>query len=581
MSKRQLRSNGKHRRCVLRMAQSKTSKAKAPAPGRSAPKWLTADFPGRLIGNQKKGKLQFYKWRKMSRRAVMETGCRQVAAGWKTSHRKRLKRQRWKMQGMAEEMYVQYETEDRLKEECGVFGMYDFDGRDVASTIYYGLLALQHRGQESCGIAVSDTNGPKRSVRSEKHMGLVNESFAPESIERLNGDIGVGHVRYSTAGSSTRENAQPLVLNYVKGTLGLAHNGNLINTPELRRELEYTGAIFQTTIDSEVIAYYIARERLNSASVEEAVGRAMNKIKGAYSLVIMSPRKLIGARDPFGFRPLCIGKRDNAYILASESCALDTVGAEFVRDVLPGEVVTISPEKGIESDLSHALPREKEARCVFEYIYFARPDSVIDGMSVYHSRILAGKFLAMDSPVEADLVVGVPESGNCAALGYSLQSGIPYGSAFVKNAYIGRTFIKPGQKSRESSVQVKLNPIREAVEGKRIIMIDDSIVRGTTSDRIVKMLREAGAKEVHMRVSSPPFLWPCYFGTDVPAREQLIAYKHSVEEIRQIIGTDSLAYLKAERLKEIVNNLGICQGCFTGKYPLDPPKEDIRGEFER
>ena len=516
-----------------------------------------------------------------SRRSVMETGCRQVAAGWKTSHRKRLKRQRWKMQGMAEEMYVQYETEDRLKEECGVFGMYDFDGRDVASTIYYGLLALQHRGQESCGIAVSATNGPKRSVRSEKHMGLVNESFAPESIERLNGDIGVGHVRYSTAGSSTRENAQPLVLNYVKGTLGLAHNGNLINTPELRRELEYTGAIFQTTIDSEVIAYYIARERLNSASVEEAVGRAMNKIKGAYSLVIMSPRKLIGARDPFGFRPLCIGKRDNAYILASESCALDTVGAEFVRDVLPGEVVTISPEKGIESDLSHALPREKEARCVFEYIYFARPDSVIDGMSVYHSRILAGKFLAMDSPVEADLVVGVPESGNCAALGYSLQSGIPYGSAFVKNAYIGRTFIKPGQKSRESSVQVKLNPIREAVEGKRIIMIDDSIVRGTTSDRIVKMLREAGAKEVHMRVSSPPFLWPCYFGTDVPAREQLIAYKHSVEEIRQIIGTDSLAYLKAERLKEIVNNLGICQGCFTGKYPLDPPKEDIRGEFER
>ena len=516
-----------------------------------------------------------------SRRSVMETGCRQVTAGWKTSHRKRLKRQRWKMQGMAEEMYVQYETEDRLKEECGVFGMYDFDGRDVASTIYYGLLALQHRGQESCGIAVSDTNGPKRSVRSEKHMGLVNESFAPESIERLNGDIGVGHVRYSTAGSSTRENAQPLVLNYVKGTLGLAHNGNLINTPELRRELEYTGAIFQTTIDSEVIAYYIARERLNSASVEEAVGRAMNKIKGAYSLVIMSPRKLIGARDPFGFRPLCIGKRDNAYILASESCALDTVGAEFVRDVLPGEVVTISPEKGIESDLSHALPREKEARCVFEYIYFARPDSVIDGMSVYHSRILAGKFLAMDSPVEADLVVGVPESGNCAALGYSLQSGIPYGSAFVKNAYIGRTFIKPGQKSRESSVQVKLNPIREAVEGKRIIMIDDSIVRGTTSDRIVKMLREAGAKEVHMRVSSPPFLWPCYFGTDVPAREQLIAYKHSVEEIRQIIGTDSLAYLKAERLKKIVNNLGICQGCFTGKYPLDPPKEDIRGEFER
>lgn len=482
---------------------------------------------------------------------------------------------------MAEQIYVQAETEEKLKEECGVFGVYDFDGQDVASTIYYGLLALQHRGQESCGIAVSDTAGPKGRVLSGKDMGLVNEAFTPETLEKLKGDIGVGHVRYSTAGSSTRENAQPLVLNYVKGTLGLAHNGNLINTPQLRRELEYTGAIFQTTIDSEIIAYYIARERLQSKSVEEAVGRAMNKIKGAYSLVIMSPRKLIGARDPFGFRPLCIGKRDNAWLLASESCALDTVGAEFVRDVLPGEIVTISPEKGLESDMSHAISAKEHARCVFEYIYFARPDSHIDGVSVYNSRILAGKFLAMDSPVEADLVVGVPESGNCAALGYSLQSGIPYGTAFVKNTYVGRTFIKPRQKNRESSVQVKLNAIREAVEGKRIIMIDDSIVRGTTSDRIVRMLREAGAKEVHMRVSSPPFLWPCYFGTDVPARDQLIAYNRNEEEIRSIIGSDSLAYLRQERLKEIVSGLGICRGCFTGRYPMDPPKEDIRGEFDK
>ncbi len=482
---------------------------------------------------------------------------------------------------MTDNIFIQAENSDKLKEECGVFGVYDFDGHDVASTIYYGLLALQHRGQESCGIAVSDTSGPKGKVLSSKDMGLVNEAFTPEQLEKLKGDIGVGHVRYSTAGSSTRENAQPLVLNYVKGTLGLAHNGNLINTPELRQELAYTGAIFQTTIDSEIIAYYIARERLNSKTVEEAVGRAMNKIKGAYSLVIMSPRKLIGARDPFGFKPLCIGKRDNAYLLASESCALDTVGAEFIRDVLPGEIVTISPEGGIQSDLSHALPKEEHARCVFEYIYFARPDSVIDGTSVYHSRIMAGKYLAMDSPVDADLVVGVPESGNVAALGYSLQSGIPYGTAFVKNAYVGRTFIKPKQKSRESSVQVKLNPIREAVEGKRIIMIDDSIVRGTTSDRIVRMLREAGAKEVHMRVSSPPFLWPCYFGTDVPARDQLIACNRTIEEIRQIIGTDSLGYLRLERLEEIVDGLGICKGCFTGKYPMDPPEEDIRGEFER
>lgn len=468
---------------------------------------------------------------------------------------------------------------DTLHEECGVFGMYDFDGADVASTIYYGLFALQHRGQESCGIAVSDTNGPKGKVLSYKGMGLVNEVFAPENLEQMKGDIGVGHVRYSTAGSSTRENAQPLVLNYVKGTLALAHNGNLINAPQLRKELEYTGAIFQTTIDSEVIAYYIARERLNSKSAEEAVRRACQRLKGAYALVVASPRKLIGARDPYGFKPLCIGKRDNSYIITSETCALDTIGATFVRDVLPGEVVTISPEKGIESDMTMALPKEKEARCIFEYIYFARPDSHIDGVSVYASRIKAGKFLAQDSPVEADLVTGVPESGNAAALGYSLASGIPYGTAFVKNSYVGRTFIKPKQSSRESSVQVKLNVLREAVAGKRVIMIDDSIVRGTTSDRIVRMLRDAGATEVHVRISSPPFLWPCYFGTDIPAREQLIAYNRTIEEIRQIIGADSLGYLGIDRLKEMAEGLPICTGCFTGKYPMEPPKQDIRGEY--
>ena len=343
-----------------------------------------------------------------------------------------------------------------LHEECGVFGMYDLDGNDVASTIYYGLFALQHRGQESCGIAVSDTCGPKGKVTVHKDMGLVNEVFTQDILDSMKGDIGVGHVRYSTAGASTRENAQPLVLNYVKGTLGLAHNGNLINANDLRKELEYTGAIFQTTIDSEVIAYHIARERLNSKTVEEAVKLAAKKIKGAYALVVMSPRKLIGARDPFGFKPLCIGKRDNAYILASETCALDTLGAEYVRDVLPGEVVTITPEKGIVSDTSLCLPKGQEARCIFEYIYFARPDSQIDGVGVYHSRIMAGRFLAIDSPVEADLVVGVPESGNAAALGYALESGIPYGKAFVKNGYVGRTFIKPKQSNRESSVKMLL-----------------------------------------------------------------------------------------------------------------------------
>lgn len=470
--------------------------------------------------------------------------------------------------------------EDSLHEECGVFGMYDFDGNDVASTIYYGLFALQHRGQESCGIAVSDTEGPKGKVLSRKGMGLVNEVFTREDLTGLKGNIGVGHTRYSTAGSSTRENAQPLVLNYVKGTLGLAHNGNLINALELRKELEYTGAIFQTTIDSEVIAYHVARERIHCSSVEQAVLRAMKKIKGAYSLIVMSPRKLIGARDPFGFKPLCIGKRDNAYVITSETCALDTIGAEFVRDVRPGEIVTITDGK-ILSDTSMCLPEEKTARCIFEYIYFARPDSCIDGMSVYHSRVMAGRYLAMDSPVEADLVVGVPESGNAAALGYSLESKIPYGTAFVKNSYVGRTFIKPQQSNRESSVRVKLNVLTEAVKGKRVIMIDDSIVRGTTSNRIVSMLKEAGATEVHMRVSAPPFLHECYFGTDIPSKEQLIANDRTLEEIRQIIGADTLGYLKLERLSQMVEGRPICTGCFTGKYPIAPPTEDIRGEYEK
>lgn len=468
---------------------------------------------------------------------------------------------------------------EELHEECGVFGIYDFDGKDVASTIYYGLFALQHRGQESCGIAVSDTAGPKGKVNAYKGMGLCNEVFTPEILEGLHGNIGVGHVRYSTAGESTRENAQPLVLNYVKGTLGLAHNGNLTNAPKLKRELEYGGAIFQTTIDSEVIAYHIARERVKTPSVEAAVANAMKKLSGAYSLVIMSPRKMIGARDPQGFKPLCIGKRDNAYILASESCALDTIGAVFVRDVLPGEIVTIT-SGGIASDTS-LCPSDKssEARCVFEYIYFARPDSVFDGVSVYHSRLWAGKALALDSPAKADLVVGVPESGNAAALGFSLQSGIPYGTAFVKNSYVGRTFIKPKQSSRESAVKIKLNVLKEAVAGKRVVMIDDSIVRGTTSALIVSMLKEAGAAEVHVRISAPPFLPPCYFGTDIPTEDQLIAHNRTVGEIRALIGADSLAFLRAERLSEMAEGLPICTACFSGNYPIEPPKEDIRGEY--
>ena len=469
--------------------------------------------------------------------------------------------------------------EPKLGEECGVFGMYDLDGNDVASSIYYGLFALQHRGQESCGIAVSRTDGPPRNSNICKGMGLVNEVFNAENLEKMAGDIGVGHVRYSTAGASVAENTQPLVLNYIKGTLSMAHNGNLVNAVELRRELEMNGAIFQTSMDSEVIAYLIARERLKVGKVEEAVKNAMLKLKGAYSLVVASPRKLIGARDPFGFRPLCIGKRDNAYVLSSESCALDTVGAEFVRDVKPGEIVTITQD-GIQSDMS--LAGKNTAKCIFEYIYFARPDSYIDGISVNSSRITAGRILAQTHPADADIVVGVPESGNAAAMGFAMESGIPYGVAFVKNSYVGRTFIKPKQSARESSVRVKLNALREVVKGKRVVMIDDSIVRGTTSARIVKMIKDAGAKEVHVRISSPPFLYPCYFGTDVPSSDQLIAYNHSVEQICEMIGADSLGYLDIDRLSELISgDTGYCNACFSGNYPVEPPKEDIRGDFEK
>lgn len=462
---------------------------------------------------------------------------------------------------------------DELHEECGVFGAYDLEGGDIANWVYYGLFALQHRGQESCGIAVSEN----RDIRYYKDMGLVNEVFTAENLNRLHGDIAIGHVRYSTAGSSVRANAQPLVTKYIKGTLAIAHNGNLVNAVDLREKLERNGAIFQTTIDSEVIAYLVAKERVNSKSVEEAVGKAMEHIRGAYSLLVMSPRKLTCARDPYGFKPLCIGKKGSVYVVASETCALDAVGAEFVRDVLPGEIVTIT-ENGLKSNTQYC--NQRPARCIFEYIYFARPDSFIDGAGVFDARIAAGRILARTHPVDADLVVGVPESGNVAAMGFSLASGIPYGQAFVKNNYIGRTFIKPGQSLREQSVRIKLNVLKSVVEGKRIVMIDDSIVRGTTSARIVQMLKNAGAKEVHVRISSPPFKYPCFFGTDIPSGDQLIANQHSVDGICKLLGADSLGYLDVNRLGEMVHGLDYCDACFTGNYPVDPPKRDIRGDFE-
>ena len=457
-----------------------------------------------------------------------------------------------------------------VKEECGVFGIYDLDGGNIAPSIYYGLTSLQHRGQESCGMAVSRTDGERGNVQFHKDLGLVSEVLRKDVVHNMNGDIGIGHVRYSTTGESVAENAQPLVLSYIKGSLALAHNGNLVNTEALKWELIQTGAIFHTTTDSEVIAFHIARERVHSATVEEAVHKTVEKIRGGYALVIMSPRKLIGARDPYGLKPLCLGKRDNAYVLASESCALTSVGAEFIRDIEPGEIVTITKD-GLKS--SKLDVQKKHAQCVFEYIYFARLDSTMDGVKIYDARIRGGKSLAKSYPVEADLVTGVPESGLPAAKGYSEESGIPFGFAFYKNSYIGRTFIKPTQQERESSVHLKLSVLESVVKGKRIVLVDDSIVRGTTIANLIHMLKEAGAKEVHVRISSPPFLHPCYFGTDVPSNDQLIAAQHSTEEIRKMIGADSLGYMQIDYLEGMAGGLPLCKACFDGNYPMEIPKE--------
>lgn len=463
-------------------------------------------------------------------------------------------------------MNINCTAEDKLKEECGVFGICDMDGEDVAPTIYYGLCALQHRGQEACGIAVSDTSGPWGNLSSHKGLGLVNEVFEEEQLHAMHGNLGVGHVRYSTTGASVLENAQPLVLKYVKGTLALAHNGNLVNAQALRRELEYQGAIFHTTTDSEIIAYCIARERLTAKTVEEAIVRAASRIRGAYGLVIASPRKLVGVRDPLGLKPLCLGRRGNSYILASESCALASVDAEFIRDIEPGEIISITKD-GISSDKS--LMQSHRAHCIFEYIYFARLDSRMDGIDIYDARIRAGKALATAFPADADIVCGVPDSGIPAAKGFSEASGIPFALAFHKNSYVGRTFIKPTQKERESSVKIKLNVLKSVVSGKKIVLVDDSIVRGTTIANLITMLRRAGALSVHVRISSPPFLYPCYFGTDVPSNEQLIASSHTTDEICSMIGADSLGYLKLEDLDQMVEGLPICKACFDGKYPME------------
>ena len=459
-----------------------------------------------------------------------------------------------------------------LHEECGVYGIYSRSGGEgISRSCYYGLFALQHRGQESCGIAVNND----AEIICLKDMGLVGEVFTPDKLDKLQGTIAIGHVRYSTTGASTRENAQPLVTHYVKGTISIAHNGNLTNCNTLRRELEDEGAFFQTTVDSEVIAYMVARERAKSGSIEEAVENVMSRIEGGYALLVMSPRKLIAARDPYGLKPLVMGDLNGDTVFASETCALAACGAKYIRDVKPGEIV-IADDDGITSVQT---PERKKAGCIFEYIYFARPDSVIDGISVYESRLRAGRLLYEQHPVDADIVIGVPESGIDAALGLSEASGIPYVKGFVKNNYIGRTFIKPSQEQRADSVRIKLNVIESAVKGKRVVMTDDSIVRGTTIANIVKMLRQAGATQVHVRISSPPFLYPCFYGTDVPSREKLIAVKHTIPEICEMIGADSLGYLDVNSLPAM---LGLkdgekcyCDACFTGDYPNEETGIDL------
>ncbi|HZJ78414.1 MAG TPA: amidophosphoribosyltransferase [Clostridia bacterium] len=458
---------------------------------------------------------------------------------------------------------------DKPRHECGVIGIYNSNNFNLAHEIYLGLYALQHRGQLSCGIAI---NHGKERVDYIKDFGLVPEVFAKENMKKLsrggNGITAIGHVRYSPGEFSEQANSQPLVMRYARGCISISNNGRLTNFSSLQRELEDMGTIFQTGSDAELIGYMIARQRLKTECIEDAIADIMPRLEGAYSFVVLSPKKLLAVRDPNGFRPLCIGKLKDSYVVASESCAIQSIGATFIRDVEPGEVVVID-KNGIRSNKNNC--GNNSSLCVFEYIYFARSDSVIDSLSVNRCRREAGAVLAHEFPVEADVVIGVPDSGLDAAIGYSKESGIPYEIGFIKNRYIGRTFIQNKQNAREKSVQIKLNPIRSAIKGKRIVLIDDSIVRGTTSVNIVNLLKLAGATQIHMRISSPPFLNPCYFGTDISSREYLIACRLSNEEICKKIGADSLGYLSMNGLRKITksSNLGLCDACFTGKYPIN------------
>ncbi len=469
---------------------------------------------------------------------------------------------------------------EQIHEECGVFGIFNREAEsvDTARCVYYALYALQHRGQEACGIAVNDGN----LISLYKDLGLVHEVFDEKILSGMKGSIAIGHARYSTTGGNNRRNIQPLGVDYIKGSLVIAHNGNVSNAALLRQELEQQGAVFQCTSDTEVIAFLIAKERLTANSVEEAVARVAPRLEGSFSLLVMSPKKLIALRDPKGMRPLCMGHLGKSPVFASESCALDSIGASFDRDVRPGELIVVDEsgervmESGINPDAS------KCALCVFEHIYFARPDSVIDGQSVYQARLEAGRILARSHPVQADLVIGVPDSGLAAAIGFAQESGIPYGEGLVKNRYIGRTFIQPTQNGRESAVSIKLSALRRSVEGKRVVMIDDSIVRGTTMRQIVDLLKKAGATEVHVRISAPEFLWSCYYGTDIDDRSQLASVKFTHEELTERIGADSLGFLPLAQVKEIAKDskLNFCTACFSGDYPYPVPTHADKTAFE-
>ena len=456
---------------------------------------------------------------------------------------------------------------DKLHEECGLFAMFDNDGYDTARITYAGLFAMQHRGQQSAGIAVNND----RKVTLYKDNGLVHEVFSDEVINSLKGRMAIGHVRYSADGEQDVLNAQPLVSRYIKGPLAVATNGTLTNYHELKHQLEQEGAIFQTTNETEIIMHLLARARMKTGRVETGLAEIMkNQLRGAYALVMMSPQKLIACRDPKGMKPLCMGKIENSYVFASETCALDTVRAEFIRELDPGEIVIVDVN-GVRSIRDNCQDRKCSGMCVFEYLYFARSDSIIEGMRVHKARKLTGKILSETYPVDADIVAAVPDSGVDAAIGYAEASGIPYAKALMINRYVGRTFIQPTQEQRTTAVRLKINVIRDTVKDKKIVLVDDSIVRGTTCAKLVAMLKEAGAKEVHMRISAPPFIWPCYFGTDIPSREHLMACNYTVDEICNMIGADSLGFMPVERLPEVVPdiNCGYCDGCFTGKYPYE------------